>query len=140
MKANVTALKTLLFDYVPSLFLLGTLVRDYNSDGGDRNTPKQPLHYYLHILVRLVLGREHLVEYVRSVLTAIVVWCPSMTGLHAWCHTEEMCEAMLSRRIKPSIAWSVNVRTTTHVAHMHGIEIPRESDIFPSPRAFGYTW
>ena len=53
--------------------------------------------YSLHIVVCLALGREHLVEYVQSVLTAILMWSPWMMGIPAQCHSQVMCEAMFSR-------------------------------------------
>ena len=52
-----------------------------------------------NILVRLTLHRGHLVEYVQSIHTSILMWSPWMMGIFAQCHSEEMCEAMLLRLI-----------------------------------------
>ena len=99
IKCNVDGLNTLLFEYVPALFLLGTPVCDRNSGSGDSTLVKKALHCSLHIVMRLTQGREHLVEYVRSVITAILLWSSWMMGILAACHSEEMCEAMLLRPI-----------------------------------------
>ena len=72
-------------------------MHECNGVARDGNRAKQGLHYSLHIVVRLVLGREHLVEHVHSFLTAILLSCPWTTVWPAECHSEEMCEAMLSR-------------------------------------------
>ena len=92
-------MKTLLFEYVPALFLLGTLVRDCNWGGGDSSPARKGVHYWLHILVQLTMGCEHPVEYVLRVLTAILMWCPWMTRSRAQGHSEEACEAVLSHLI-----------------------------------------
>ena len=97
---NIHALYSLLYEYTPALFLLGCLVRDCNWGSADSGTALKVLEYSLHVIQHLCLGSESKVEYVRSLSSALMIWSSWYSNLPGHAHSEEMCEALLSRLVQ----------------------------------------
>ena len=96
---QVEGMIDLLYGDVPALFIIGCQVRDCHW-GPYTNTNMSTMLYSrcLHVLIRLTLGYEHKVEYVRTLVIARLLnhhpWFSQIPGVP---FSEEPCEAMLSR-------------------------------------------
>lgn len=94
------ALKVLLFEHIPCLFLIGELVRECNWCGRDDGTS---IHAYdasaygLLLLLCHTLGHEDTVEYIRCIMVSLLTWTPWHGTLQGAFFSEEYGEAMLSR-------------------------------------------
>ena len=87
---------TLLYGHIPALFIIGLQVRDCHwSPKGEQHVAGPLLSRCLHVLVRLTLGYEDKVEYVRT-LVARLLWSQWFARLPGVAHSEEPCEALLS--------------------------------------------
>ena len=51
----------------------------------------------MHVLMHLTLGYEEKVEYVRTIVVARLLWSQWYARLPGLAHSEEPCEAQLSR-------------------------------------------
>ena len=95
---QVQGLVTLLYGCIPALFIIGWQVRDCHwSPQGEQHAAGPLLSCCLHVLVRLTLGYEDKVEYVRTIVVARLLWSHWFARLPRVAHTEEPCEAPLSR-------------------------------------------
>ena len=91
-------LVTLLYGYIPALFIIGSQVRDCHwSAQGEQHAAGPLLSRCLHVLLRLTLGYEDKVEYVRTIVVARLLWSQWFARLPGVAHSEEPCEALLSR-------------------------------------------
>ena len=91
-------LVTLLYGYIPALFIIGSQVRDCHwSAQGEQHAAGPLLSRCLHVLLRLTLGYEDKVEYVRTIVVARLLWSQWFGHLPGVAHSEEPCEALLSR-------------------------------------------
>ena len=91
-------LGTLLYGYIPALFIIGSQVRDCHwSAEGEQHAAGPLLSRCLHVLPRLTLGYEDKVEYVRTIVVARLLWSQWFARLPGVAHREEPCEALLSR-------------------------------------------
>ena len=96
----LSALKTLIFEHIPMLFLIGQLVRECTWSGRENGTGVHALHalqYSFLLMLCLTGSSAHKVEYVRSMALALLSWTPWHTNLPGVTFNEETCEAMLSR-------------------------------------------
>ena len=88
-------------DYVPSLFILGMLVRVGNWCTGRRVQVPHPAQLLLNmsmlVLLRLFDGSEGSHQYRRTLAVAKMLWVPWHGTTPPSTHSEEPCEAMLSR-------------------------------------------
>ena len=100
IKARIAAIHSLLFEHTPTLFLIGTLVRDCNWGQADSQTALKVLQYSLHVIQHLTLGGENRVEYVRSLSCTLLQWSQWYSSLPGQAHSEEICEALLSRLVQ----------------------------------------
>ena len=98
------AMFNLLNDYVPSLFIWGMLVRDCNWCTGPRVQVPHPitqaqllLNMFMLVLLRLFDGSEGSHEYLRTLAVAKLLWVPWHGTTPPSTHSEDSCEAMLSR-------------------------------------------
>ena len=72
---QVQGLVTLLYGYIPALFIIGSQVRDCHwSAQGEQHAAGPLLSPCLHVLLRLTLGYEDQVEYVRTIVVARLLW------------------------------------------------------------------
>ena len=95
---QVQGLVTLLYGYIPALFIIGSQVRDCHwSAQGEQHAAGPLLSRCLHVLLRLTLGYEDKVEYVRTIVVARLLWSQWFARLPGVAHSEEPCEALLSR-------------------------------------------
>ena len=93
-------LKTLLFEHVPALFLIGHLVRECGWNSRDNGTGRHShlvVQYAFLVMISLCREHAHKVEYVRSMATALLSWLPWNSTLPGVVYDEEFCEALLSR-------------------------------------------
>ena len=91
-------LVTLLYGYILAFFIIGSQVRDCHwSAQGEHHTAGPLLSRCLHVLLRLTLGYEDKVEYVRTILVARLLWSQWFARLPGVAHSEEPREALLSR-------------------------------------------
>ena len=91
-------LVTLLYGYIPALFIIGSQVRDCHwSAQGEQHAAGPLLSRCLHVLLRLTLGYEDKVEYVRTIVVARLLWSQWFARLPGVAHSEEPYEALLSR-------------------------------------------
>ena len=94
------AMELLITQYVPALFVVGHMVRNCNWDSRTAGTgvkAKEVLHQCLHILMKLSGEGAHGVEYIRTILCALMTWTPWHDNLPGCCFSEEINEAALSR-------------------------------------------
>ena len=85
--SQLPALKHLLHEYVPSLFLVGMQVRDCYRGGVTGRTSPYFRNGTLHIIMHLGLPHEQKIRYVRSIMVARLLWShwhegvsPSVSG------------------------------------------------------------
>ena len=96
--SQVQGLVTLLYGYIPALFIIGSQVRDCHWSAHGEQHPAGPLlSRCLHVLLRLTLGYEDKIEYVRTIVVARLLWSQWFARLPGVAHSEEPCEALLSR-------------------------------------------
>ena len=96
----LTALKSLLYFYLPAVFRLGYKVRCCTWEGheaGTRIWAREIMEQCFVLLVHLLDDKEGKNEYVRTLAVALATWQPWMGRIPAVCFVEESCEAMLSR-------------------------------------------
>ena len=100
--ALVKGMVVLLLEYIPSLFLCGFLVRNYNraNQQNSDDDALQAAHYALHILVHLYWGAEHTTEYVRTVGVSFLFWGRWEQTIPGKSHCEETCEALFARLVE----------------------------------------
>lgn len=94
------AMELLITQYVPALFVVGHTVRNCNWDSRETGTgvrAKEVLYNCLHILLRLSGEGSHGVEYIRTILCAVMTWTSWHDRLPGCCFSEELNEAALSR-------------------------------------------
>jgi hypothetical protein len=97
---HAIAMDLLITQYVPALFVVGHTVRNCNWDSRDPGTgvrAKEVLYNCLHILLKLSGEGSHGVEYIRTILCAVMTWTSWHDNLPGCCFSEEICEAALSR-------------------------------------------
>lgn len=96
----VRGLHSLLYEYVPAIFMLGFLVRESHwacRSGGTSAEAHKLLQWSLHILVHLTWGSEGSVEYVRTVVVALLMWSEWHSSTPGVANSEEAGEALLGR-------------------------------------------
>lgn len=95
----LAALDALLRDWIPAVLVAGFKVRNCTWAGGARGSgaeAKETLMACLLLLLRLTDGTSHHVEYVRTLVSALLVWRDWHSALPACCFTDEVCEASLA--------------------------------------------
>ena len=96
---RLVALVFLLEQYAPACLALGVLVRDCSWEHRTMDTglnAKKVIMAALCVLVHLV-EKEHTLEYVRTLCTALVCWRSWNNAVPGMAYSEERCEALLSR-------------------------------------------
>ena len=94
----VQGLVTLPYGYIPALIIIGSQVRDCHwSAQGEQHAAGPLLSRCLHVLLSLTLDYEDKVEYVRTIVVARLLWSQWFARLPRVAHSEEPCEALLSR-------------------------------------------
>jgi hypothetical protein len=96
---RMVALVFLIEQYAPACLALGVLVRDCSWEHrtvGTGINAKKVIMAALCVLVHLV-DKEHTLEYVRTLCTALVCWRSWNNEVPGMCYSEERCEALLSR-------------------------------------------
>ena len=94
------ALRLMISEYVPAIFQIGCLVRNCHWDGTDATTAhnaKAVLHRCMVLMLRMSDGHEHQVDYIRTINMAMLHWTEWHDASAGELHSEEICEAMLSR-------------------------------------------
>jgi hypothetical protein len=94
------ALQVMLEEYVPALFCIGTLVRNCHWDGralGSASNAKQVLLRCTVLQLKMAMGFEHRIDYIRTTTAALLHWSTWHDDGQGILHSEEVCEAMLSR-------------------------------------------
>ena len=112
---QLTALRTLINEYVPAIFMCGHYVRWCHWDGlslDSGSTAFDALGFAFHIMLPLVSPHQNKVEYIRSLCAAMLSWQPWHHGAASACFGEEMCEAMLAK---------VSLRCKSH-SYLTGVE------------------
>ena len=91
-------LVTLLYGYIQALLVIGSQVRDCHwAPQGEQHTAGPLLSRRLDVLVRLTLGYKDKVKHVRTIVVARLLWSQWFTRLPGVAHSEEPCDALLSR-------------------------------------------
>ena len=97
---NLMALKCLLDVYAPACFLLGWQARNCLWSHRQRGTgrkAKELLMGCLFVLLQLHPRDSHLVEYVRTLVCAMVCWTPWHSEVPGYCYSDESNEASLAQ-------------------------------------------
>ena len=95
-----TAMDVLLTDFAPACLVLGTMVRQctwVRTQNGTGGHARQLLSFCLLVLVRLLEGKEHQTEYVRTLASTLLLWTDWHDSIPAAWYCEEPNEAALSR-------------------------------------------
>ena len=118
---QVQGLVTLLYGYIPALFIIGSQVRDCHwSAPGEQHAAGPLLSRCLNVLLRFTLGYEDKVEYVRTIVVARLLWSQWFARLPGVAHSEEPCEALLSRVVHlmaqhpRNCTWSLVLTVNVH--------------------------
>ena len=93
-------LKVLLKEYCPAAFRIGVVVRDYNWAGRDPGSGKNALavpESCLLVMLSLVGDQWENVEYIKTLVAALVTWQRWHSRMPGCIHIEEYGEGMLSR-------------------------------------------
>ena len=96
----LVALKTLLQDHIPALFIIGERVRECNWSARERATgyvAEQACQYGFLLLLALTFPKEDTMEYIRCMAVHLLSWTSWHTSLPGAAYSEEFGEAMLSR-------------------------------------------
>ena len=95
------AVDVLLFQYIPAVFIIGSMVRDCHWGGPNAtsDSARAVIDQSLLVLIHLVWGREQAVEYVRTALLASLLWSQWYDRLPSIVHSEEPCETLLGRLV-----------------------------------------
>ena len=99
-KELLLGLKVLLKEYCPAAFRIGVLVRDCNWAGRDPGSGKNALAVLescLLVMLSLVGDQWENVEYIKTLVGALVTWQSWHSRTPGCIHSEEYGEAMLSR-------------------------------------------
>ena len=102
-------LKVLLKEYCPALFRICVLVRDCNWAGRDPGSGKNALAVLescLLALLSLVGDQWENVEYIKTLVAALVTWQRWHSRTPGCIHSEEYGEAMLSRLCAQCRIWT----------------------------------
>ena len=97
---NLKQIRLLITDYCPAIFGVGCMVRSCNWDGrtyGSAVHARTALQWVLCILLRLSPEDSHKVKYIKTVSLALLMWTPWLSATPGCMHSEEGCEALLSK-------------------------------------------
>ena len=102
-------MKVLLKEYCPAAFRIGVLVRDCNWAGRDPGSGKNALAVQeacLLVMLSLVGDQWENVEYIKTLVAALVTWQCWHSRTPGCIHSEEYGEAMLSRLCAQCQVWT----------------------------------
>ena len=108
-KELLLGLKVLLKEYCPAAFRIGVLVRDCNWAGRDPGSWKNALAVLescLLVMLSLVGDQWENVEYIKTLVGALVTWQRWHSRTPGCIHSEEYGEAMLSRLCAQCRIWT----------------------------------
>ena len=97
---NLKQIRLLVTDYCPAIFGVGCMVRSCNWDGrtyGSAIYARTALQWVLCILLRLSPDDAHKVKYIKTFSLALLMWTPWHSATPGCMHSEEGCEALLSK-------------------------------------------
>ena len=102
-------LQVLLKEYCPAAFRIGVLLRDCNWAGRDPGSGKNALAVLescLFVMLSLVGDQWENVEYIKTLVAALVTWQCWHSRTPGCLHSKEYGEAMLSRLCAPCRIWT----------------------------------
>ena len=108
-KELLLGLKVLLKEYCPAAFRIGVLVRDRNWAGRDPGSGKNAwavLECCLLVMISLLGDEWENVEYIKTLVAALVTWQRWHSRTPGCFHTEECGEAMLSKLCARCRIWT----------------------------------
>ena len=108
-KELLLGLKVLLMEYCPATFRIGVLMRDCNWAGRDPRSGKNALAVLescLLVMPSLVGDQWENMEYIKTLVAALVTWQRGHSQTPAGTHNEEYGEAMLSRLCAQCRIWT----------------------------------
>ena len=115
---NLLALKALLDVYVPVAFVLGWQARNCvwgHRLRGSGSMAKEVVMGCLLVLLQLTEGQSHLVEYVRTMMCALICWTSWHSEVPGVCYTDEANEASLAQLGR---WWAQHAEVTTATSLM----------------------
>ena len=97
---NLKQIRLLITDFCPAIFGVGCMVRSCNWDGrtyGSAVHARTALQWALCILLRLSPDEVHKIKYIKTICLALLMWTPWYSATPGCMHSEEGCEALLSK-------------------------------------------